>query len=225
MVRSASPTMTRMTPPRLPRQSEFPAATPNTSRDHRGAFGCWQTVPPTTALSDLYTTSLLIVSQGQPSGVLVRCTAGMDEGSAVLVHADTSRPNAVRLLEMDDDAHIGEQARGLASHGLVQVLVIPHITWQHPGTGVPWRTPAAILIALVAALAVIMLGPPLSVAATLPVAAVTGSLAWLLLRGRVPTSIAPVDDMPMAVQGIVGHIMPRMGQLGSSHQLASGSTP
>lgn len=166
-------------------------------------FTLWDQIPPDTALSDLFTTSLLVLTEDQGSGVLMRCSPGFEDGSVTVVHADTTRPNALRMFGADEDAQIGAEAQALGVSPPVRVVAIPHITWKHPGKGVPWRTPATIVAVLAASLPVTMLNPPWSVVVALPVAAVVGSLMWLLLRGRVATRITPVGDLQPSVATIV----------------------
>lgn len=197
--------MTPMTPPRLPQQTDSPSGTGSGPHNDRAVFPLWQTISPCTALSDLYTTSLLVVTNGSSSGVLVRCSPGQEKGSAVLVHASTRRPDSLHMLEMDDDSPIGEQAHALADARSAQVLAIPHITWRRPAAGLAWRTPITLLVVLLSVTGVLLLGPPLSTASALPIAAATGLLAWLLLRGRVPTSIASSDGTPTDVANVVAY--------------------
>lgn len=193
-----------MTPPRQSPLRARAVGAHDDSQPQRDQFRHWQRVPPTTPLRDLQTTSLLVIARDSRSGRLLRCSPALEAGSAQLVHADVRRPNAIRMLEMDDDSPIGEQARALLAEA-DHVVAIPHITWKHFDGGMRWRTPATVLVALVTALAVVLLAPPWGVATALPVAAATGLLTWLVLRRRVPTTIAPFDGQQHGAIDVLAH--------------------
>lgn len=166
----------------------------------------WQQVPPTTAVRDLYRTSLLACSDDPASGVLLRCGAGLEDGSTTIVHAKASHPNALTMTGVDDDTHIVAQARLLLGDTTVHVVAIPHIAWKCLGGGLPRRTPIAAVIAVL--VAVLLVLPPVALSAwvALPVAAVLGLLAWLLLRERLPTRIGSSSELPMAADAVVEHV-------------------
>ncbi|WP_147454109.1 hypothetical protein [Tessaracoccus antarcticus] len=175
-----------------PPQSPTPrSGTPTgcVSEDARAHFTLWERIPPTTPLGDLFATSLLVMADHEDDAVLVRCSPGVEEATAQLVNASASRPNALNVVVDDAETPIGAQSKSLLPGRAVTVVAIPHVTWMHPGAGLPWRMPITIVITLAAVLGVAVLHPPLSVVAALPVAAVVALLAWLLLRRREPTRI------------------------------------
>lgn len=174
------------------------------------SFATWEPVPPTTELSDLFTTSLLVLTDKNGPGILLRCSAGLEAGSAVIVHASTSRPSSLHMTGVDDNTQIGEQAQALVPARVVQVVAIPHITWGHPDPqGRRWRTPVVALGVLVSAVAIALVHPPLTVIPAIPGAALVGLLLWLLLRRKVPTGIAPDGDLQLDVKDVLRHVLSR----------------
>lgn len=169
-------------------------------------FTPWQTIPTTTAVRELFTTSLLLSADDPPSGVLVRCSPGLHEGSATVVHATIRRPNALRMLGVDDDIQVDALAQVLLGNSHVQIVAIPHITWKSVGRGLPWRTTIAAVGALLTAL--LLSTPPLSFTpwTALPLGTSVGMMAWLLLRRRVPTRIGPRETPLMTVDDVVKRI-------------------
>lgn len=171
-------------------------------------FTPFDDVPPTTALRDLFTTSLLVHTDSSNTGVLVRCSAGVDEGSALVVHAGTGRPNAVRMLQLDDETPIGVEARALLPDPAVRVVAIPHISWHHLlPRGRPWRITAVVTGVLASLIPLSLMRPPLSAAVAIPISALVGLLIWLVLRQQVPTSITPVDGLELDPSSIVAHVL------------------
>ena len=194
-----------MTPPRLALESAAPVDAHGSSRTGHQGFRFWEPIPLTTAVNELFTTSLLALPHTPGRGVLLRCSAGLKEDSAVLVLADAARPNAVRMLGVESDTSIGDQAREVMGCDPLAVLAIPHITWKRPGSGRRWRTPVTILIALMSAALVLILDLPLGLAAAVLVAALAGSLTWLLMRRNIPTLIGPVGGFQLSVGSVVEH--------------------
>lgn len=166
-------------------------------------FPPWQTVPHSATLHDLLSTSLLIQDQGATSGILLRCSAGLEPGSVIILMATTGRPNVLGMMDVDGETHIGDEARALLRSSHANVLAVPHITWKSWGQGLPWRTPIAAAVGVLAA--VLMYVPPLSWNpwAVVPLAAVMGVVVWLLLRERLPTTIGPPETAPMTVSDVV----------------------
>ena len=195
-------------PPESPRLASDPTvAAPVRAHAH---FDLWETVPSTTKLSALFATSLLILTSHPETAVLVRCSPGVEEGTAVMVHSDTSRPNALGMLGVEADSEIGAEAQLLAPGKPITVVAIPHITWKHPGGGPRWRAPLTVLGALAAALPVVMLAPPIGVVAAVPVAGVVAILIWLLLRTIVPTRIEPGEGSRSGIAEAVAYARSRM---------------
>ncbi|MDO5737150.1 MAG: hypothetical protein Q4P15_11820 [Propionibacteriaceae bacterium] len=166
-------------------------------------FRLWETIPPTTALSNLVATSFLVLTAEPPSAVLVRCSAGMEEGTVLVVHSNAVQPNAVRMHDVDATAPISSQRQTLGVGQGLRVVRIPHITWKHLGEGVRGRGPLTVIVALLAALLVMVLAPTLSTMLAAPAAAVTGLGTWLVLRHRIPTTIGPVDSSSWRVEEVV----------------------
>ncbi len=196
-----------MTPPRLALESAPVTAAHSFSWNKHRRFRFWEPIPPTTAMSDLFATSLLALPKKPGRGVLMRCSAGLKDGSAVMVLADAARPNAVRMLGVESDTSIGDQAQAVVGGGSVTVLAIPHITWKRPGAARRWRTPTTIISALVASALVLMLDLPLGIAAAVLVAAVVGSLMWLLMRKSIQTQIDPIGGTQLSVGSVVEHAL------------------
>lgn len=171
----------------------------------------WQLIPPATPVRDLYRTSLLACTDDPSSGILLRCGAGLEDGSATLVHAPSMRPDALTMTSVDDDTQIAAQAQLLLGNSTVHVVAIPHITWKNLGGGLPRRTPIAAAIALL--VAVVLFIPPLSMSAWVALSAGVGLglLTWLLLRERVPTRIGP-SEAPMAADAVVERVMLTIGR-------------
>lgn len=177
------------------------------SEGHTMPFPLWQYIPPTTAVRDLYETSLLACTDEPNSGILLRCSTGLAEGSTTVVHALAKRPNAVRMMGIDDDTQIAAQAQILLGDSRVHVVSIPHIAWKSLGGGLPRRTPIAVAIAVLTAVALSIPPVSLSVWVSVPVAALTGLLTWFLLRVRIPTRIGPPEAPPMAVDTVLERAM------------------
>lgn len=171
-------------------------------------FPPWQSVPHTTKLQNLFSTSLMVHEHQAASGILLRCSPGLEEGSATIVLATTRRPNALGMIGVDDETQIGYQAQALLGSDRVHVVAVPHITWKSLGNGLPWRTPIAVATALLIALLTYL--PPLSWSpwAAVPLAAVLGMVAWLLLRERHPTRIGPPEAAPMTADDVVKRVIP-----------------
>lgn len=210
-----------MTPPRLALEDAPTTDAHSSSRNMNRGFRFWEPVPPTTEMSDLFATSLLALPKKPGRGVLMRCSAGLKDGSAVMVLADAARPNALRMLGVESDTSIGDQAQAVVGGGPVTVLAIPHITWKRPGAGRPWRTTVTVLSALVASALVLMLDLPLGIAAAVPVAAVVGSLMWLLMRRSIQTQIDPVGGSQLSVGSVVEHALSRVTCTSSEPSLTS----
>lgn len=181
------------------------------SEGHKMPLPVWQRIPPATPVRDLYRTSLLACTDDAGSGILLRCGAGLEDGSATLIHAPSINPNALTMTSVDDDTQIAAQAQLLLGNSTVHVVAIPHITWKNLGGGLPRRTPIAAAIALL--VAVVLYIPPLSLSAwvALPAGAVLGLLTWLLLRERVPTTIGP-PGAPMTTDAVVERVMLTIGR-------------
>lgn len=171
----------------------------------------WQRIPPATPVRDLYKTSILACTDDPGSGILLRCGAGMEDGSTTLIHASSTYPSALTMTSVDDDAHIEAQAQLLLGNSVVHVVAIPHITWKNLGGGLPRRTPIAAVIALLTA--VVLYLPPLALSAwvAVPVGVALGVLAWLLLRERVPTTIGEPDSAAMTVEAVVERVRLTIG--------------
>ncbi len=175
-------------------------------------LSAWQRIPPTTAVRDLYRTSLLAYTDDPRSGVLLRCGAGLEDGSTTIVHATVKRPNVLTMTSVDDDTDIAAQARLLIGDSTVHLVATPHISWQYLGKGLPQRTPIAAVIALLATVLMLMSPMALSVWFALPLAAALGMLAWLLLRERIPTRIGSPDGPPMTASAVVERAMFTFGE-------------
>lgn len=190
-------------------------------------FTLWKPIPHTTTVGELFTTSLLVSTDDPGSGILVRCSDGLEEGSATIVLASTGAPNALKMMGVDDDVQIGAQAQVLLGGSRVHVVAIPHITWKSLGGGLPWRTPIAAVIALLTAL--LLSVPPLALTplAALPVAAFAGVMGWFLLRKRIPTRIGPPEASLMTADDVVKRAMPSSNEVPrarvSAARLTSGS--
>lgn len=185
------------------------------------SFAIWETIPPATELRELFTTSLLVHTNHQGPGVLLRCSAGLEEGSAVVVHASTSQPNVWHMAGVDDDTQIGSQAQALIPASAVRVVAIPHITWRHPERrGRRWRTPVVALGVLASGVSISLLHPPLTALAAIPVAALVGLVLWLLLRRQVPTGVAPDGGVQVHVNEVVHHALTHAGMRAVADALA-----
>lgn len=170
-------------------------------------FPPWQLIPPSTAVRDLYRTSLLVCTDEPGSGVLLRCNTGLKDGSATVVHAKMDRPNKVRMMGVDDDSQIAHEAQRLLGDATVHVVSIPHIAWTRLGGGLPSRTPLAVTIALLTATLLYFSPLPLTTWAAIPVATALGLAMWLLLRDRIPTRIGHPGSPAMTTDAIVERVM------------------
>ncbi len=191
-------------------------------------FPIWQSIPPTTTVRDLYRTSLLACTDEPGSGVLLRCSPGLEDGTTNVVHARASRPDALRMTGIDDDTQIDAQARLLLGASKVHVVAIPHITWKSLGGGLPWRIPFAAAIGVLSA--VLMYVSPLSLSTWVPVtvAAGLGLLMWLLLRERTPTRIGSPGAPPMTADAVVERALLSLNGPSRNESAATGpheSTP
>lgn len=170
-------------------------------------FAPWHTVPPTTPLRDLLTTSLLIHDRHSASAMLVRCSPGMEEGSATVVLATTQRPNALSMLGVDDGGQIGHHAQELLDTRHVQVVAIPHIAWKSVGRGLRWRTPVAVGAALLAT-ALLYVPVALTLWWALAAGVAVGVVMWFLLRERTGTRVTTPDGATMSVEEVVRRAVP-----------------
>ena len=181
------------------------------------SFTPWEPIPPETALCDLFTTSILIWTRHPRPGVLLRCSAGLEDGSATIVHASTQRPNALRMLGADDNMSIGDQAKRVLKDSRVQMIAIPHISWKQLGSGLRWRTPVAILLALATGLIISLLPFSLGYSVTLPIAVASGAMLWLLLRRRSPTRIGPAGGPHMSIDDVLQRVQPHSDKSPAPH--------
>ena len=170
-------------------------------------FPIWQSIPPTTAVRDLYSTSLLLCTDDPDSGILFRCGSGLKDGTTTVVHAPTRRPNALSMVSLDHDTQIAEQAQILLGDSKVHVVAIPTIAWKTLGGGLPRRTRIAAVITIL--LAVFLYIPPLTLSlwVAVPLSMALGVLVRLMLRERIPTTIGPSNASTKNVESVVARVM------------------
>lgn len=170
-------------------------------------FPIWQSIPPTTEVRDLHTTSMLLCTDAPGSGILLRCGSGLKDGKTTVVHAPARRPNALEMMGLDDDTQIAQQAQILLGDSKVHVVAIPPVAWKTLGRGLPRRTRIAVVIALLTA--ILMYIPPLALSpwVAIPLAAGLGLLVRLFLRERISTRIDPSEAGAMTVDEVVARVM------------------
>ncbi len=167
----------------------------------------WEPISSDVDLAELFSTSVLLHAGDREEALLLRCSPGMEEDSAVVVYARVARPNALRMMDADAHCSIDSLSQELLPARPAQVVAIPHIAWKHPGGNRWWRTPVTVASAVVAALLVVVAHPPMTSLVALLTAGATGLVVWFLSRPWIPTRVGVQGEMDPGYTDIVEHAM------------------
>ncbi|MEO7589409.1 MAG: hypothetical protein ABIS84_15425 [Arachnia sp.] len=174
------------------------------------AFQLWETIPPETIVADLLGTSVLIHTDHPTHGIVATFRLNEDIGNVIMQFARVETMDSTGMLNLPSSRRIRDPAASFFSGGRVRVVAMPPLEWKRPGVGMKWRTPAVMVISLITGLTCALAGTTLLAGAAIPLAALAGGLAWLVLRRQEPAGIRTAGSLHLDGGNVVEYARRRM---------------